>query len=122
MVALENSLTREGQKLANIWSEGPASQLQMVASNVPEHLTAALMRVRQSKTMLEVGRNAYLLELLFDFVVAFKLGGRILSGVRGRVHSADEFLNSNVVKGCTINLEVSWHFNWHAMWEIKSLR
>lgn len=51
----------------------------------------------KGKATLWIHRGADLLELLFNFVVAFKLGGRILGWIPYAVHRADEFLDINAI-------------------------
>ena len=48
VVDFATTFIRKGQNLVKVWSAlGLASHLQMVASNVPDCLTTALMRARQ---------------------------------------------------------------------------
>lgn len=56
------------------------------------------------------------------FALMLELGGRLLNGVSDWVHSLDEFLNFNVIKGCTISAEVSEHFYFGTMCEMVTLK
>ena len=61
--------------------------------------------------MVWVSRNADLCELLFDLVVRFKLGGRVLGWIPCIIHGADEFLDINIVQSSTIVAEVVEDFD-----------
>ena len=52
--------------------------------------------------MVWISGNANLLELLFDLVIAFKLGGWVLGWIPRIVHGADEFLDVDVVQSSTV--------------------
>ena len=58
----------------------------------------------KGKVTLWIRRDADLLELLFNFVVAFELGVRILGWIPCAVHSADEFLNIDIIQSSTIGV------------------
>lgn len=78
MVALENSLTREGQKSVSVRSAlGLASDSQMAALNVPEHFTAALIRASRHwglGGMTIILNFCLILSLCSNLVVGFSVG------------------------------------------------
>ena len=80
----------------------------------------------ECKAVMGIRRNAGILELLFDFVITFKPGGKIFSMVPGTVHRSmvpdtvhrpDELLDVNAIKGSTIGAEVCEQLNWYMMRE-----
>ena len=62
--------------------------------------------LEESKAMMWISRNTYLLELLFDLVITFKFGGQILGLIPSIVHGADEFLDVDGVQSSTVGAEV----------------
>ena len=60
----------------------------------------------ECKAMVWISRNADLLELLFDLVVTFKFGDRVLGWIPSIVYGVDEFQDVDVVQSSTVGVEV----------------
>ena len=74
----------------------------------------------ECKAMVWISGNANLLKLLFDLVIAFKLGGRVLGWIPSIVHGADEFLYVDIVQGSTVGAEVVEEFDGCAVSETQT--
>ena len=62
--------------------------------------------LEESKATMRISRNTDLLELLFNLVITFKFGGRVLGWIPSLVHGADEFLYVDVIQSSTVGAEV----------------
>ena len=65
----------------------------------------------ECKATMWVSGNANLCKLLFDLVITFKLGGRVLGWIPRIVRGADEFLDVNVAQTSTVGAEVVEDFD-----------
>ena len=65
----------------------------------------------ECKVTVWVSRNSDLHDLLFDLVVTYKLGGRVLGWILHIVHGADEFLDVDVIQSSTVGAEVVKDFD-----------
>ena len=74
----------------------------------------------ERKVTVWISGNADLLKLLFDFVIAFKLGGRVLGWIPCIVHGADEFLDVDVIQH-SIGVEVVEDFDGCAVSETQAV-
>ena len=118
VVVLENSFTMNGQNLVKVWLLlGLASHSRMMGVEGAGVLYSGF---EECKAMVWISRNADLLELLFDLVIVFKFGGRVLGWIPSIVHGADEFLDVDVVQSGTIGAEVVEDFDGCAVSETQA--
>ena len=109
MVALENSLTMKGPNFGTslfaLWFGFPFADGGVTIAR------AVHGGLEESKAMTRISRNADLHKLLFDLVIAFKFGGRVLGWITSIVHGVDEFLDVDVIQSSTVGGEVVENFD-----------